>query len=147
DIARLAREIAGLEAADDGSKTGAKPADVNDLRRQLESARGELSAARERYAPDHPDRVRLERQVASLEKDVAAAGAAPAATANATAAAGTGAAEPVEDSDNPAYIQIRAQLAATRNDLVALAQQEARTRADIDGYQGRSRCRRRSSGS
>jgi polysaccharide biosynthesis transport protein len=129
DIARLSREIAGLEAAQkDDAAADAHTADANDLRRQLEAARGELGAARERYAPDHPDRVRLERQVAALEKDVAAAESASSASSS------TGP-KPVADADNPAYIQIRAQLEATRNDLAALSQQEARTRADVDGYQ------------
>src|SRR5262249_14954601 len=48
DIARLEREIKGLEA-----ETGAQSAG-NELQRQLETARGELAAARQRYSPDHP---------------------------------------------------------------------------------------------
>ncbi len=123
DIARLSREITGLEGASGGV------ANVNDLRRSLDDARAELAAARERYSADHPDRIRLERQVTSLERDLAAAAAKPVA---AQAAAGGAA---VQEADNPAYIQIQAQLSATRNDLQALEDQEARVRVELGGYQ------------
>jgi uncharacterized protein involved in exopolysaccharide biosynthesis len=126
DIARLTREIAGLEAQDQGAT------DLNDLRRDLEQARGEAAAAQERYGPEHPDRKRLEKQVASLEEDLATATAAQAAragTAVPRAPAGP------KDADNPAYIQIEAQLSATRNELQALAEEEARLRAQRGSYE------------
>lgn len=120
DIARLSREIAGLEGQ---SKD---PADVNDLRRSLEDARAELAQDRERYAPDHPDRVRLERQVASLERDLAAATAAAAKPAQT---------QTQPTADNPAYIQIQSQLAATRNDLQALVAQREHQQRELESYQ------------
>ncbi|GAC1660485.1 MAG: hypothetical protein PVS2B3_13770 [Steroidobacteraceae bacterium] len=125
DIARLTREIAGLEGQSHD------PADHNDLRRDLDKARTELAAARERYGPEHPDRVRLERQVSSLEQELASA------TASATTAAPAPAATiPVlADADNPAYIQIQSQLSATRNELRALAGEEQRLRAVRNDYQ------------
>ncbi|GAC1453483.1 MAG: hypothetical protein PVSMB6_07980 [Steroidobacteraceae bacterium] len=125
DIARLTREIAGLEGQSHD------PADHNDLRRDLDKARTELAAARERYGPEHPDRVRLERQVSSLEQELASA------TASATTAAPAPAATiPVlADADNPAYIQVQSQLSATRNELRALAGEEQRLRAVRNDYQ------------
>jgi uncharacterized protein involved in exopolysaccharide biosynthesis len=126
DIARLTREIAGLEAQDQGAT------DLNDLRRELEHTRAELAAAQERYGPEHPDRIRLEKQVASLEEDLATATAAqPARAGSAAARAAAG----PKDADNPAYIQIEAQLSATRNELQALAEEEARLRAQRAGYE------------
>ena len=75
DIARLTREIAGLE------QQGEAMADDNDLLRQLDAARAELGAARERYSPEHPDVKNAERTVAALEAELgkprAAAQAAP----------------------------------------------------------------------
>jgi polysaccharide biosynthesis transport protein len=123
DIERLTREIAGLEAASPGST------DLNDLRRELDEARTELAAASERYGPEYPDRVRLERQVSSLEKDLATASAAAAAQP----AAPTPGVAPLK-ADNPAYIQIEAQLSATRTDLAALDAEETRLHAERDGY-------------
>jgi uncharacterized protein involved in exopolysaccharide biosynthesis len=126
DIARLTREIAGLEAQDQAA------VNVNDLRRDLDQARGELAAAQERYGPEHPDRLRLEKQVASLEEDLATATAAQAAKAGTTRGRATTA---PRDADNPAYIQIEAQLSATRNELQALAEEEARLRTQRAGYE------------
>jgi polysaccharide biosynthesis transport protein len=127
DIARLQREISGLEGqSDDG-------ADINDLRRQLEDARSALAAASERYGPEHPDRLRLERLVATLEADVESATLAQAAKTG--AADPSAAPQPKKDADNPAYIQIESQLSATRNDLKALDEEEGRLRAERAGYE------------
>jgi polysaccharide biosynthesis transport protein len=124
DIARLTREIAGLEAESEAADN------LNDLRRELEEARGELAAAQERYGPEHPDRIHLEKEVASLEQEVATVTAAQAAK-GAAAGVKTG----PKDADNPAYIQIEAQLAATRNDLEALAAEEAHLRGQRSAYE------------
>ena len=125
DIARLSRELAGLESEGDD------PNALNDLRRDLDKARSDLAAARERYGAEHPDRIRLERQVTALEQELADATARPAG-APATGASATTA---QKQADNPAYIQIEAQLSATRNDLTALAAEEERLRAERRGYE------------
>ena len=124
DIARLSREVAGLEGQSHD------PADVNDLRRDLDKARTDLAAARERYGPEYPDRLRLERQVASLEGDLAAATASAASKPPADPAGVT-----PKDADNPAYIQIESQLSATRKELAALADEESRLRGERRDYE------------
>jgi uncharacterized protein involved in exopolysaccharide biosynthesis len=132
DILRLQREVAGLEqelaAAPGGPGTAAAAAaagTVSDLRRDLERAQAELAQARERYGPDHPDRIRLEREVAQLQEQLAAAPA-PATVA---------AAGPKADADNPAYVQIEAQLSATTNDLDAVTAELTKLRAKAREYQ------------
>ena len=121
DIARLQRELAGLEKEDPAA------VDVNDLRRQLEQTRAQLAQATEHYAPEHPDRVRLQRQADSLQADLDAAVAKQqAAPANP---------QGVRGADNPAYIQIQSQLAATRGELESLTQQQARLREQLKDYQ------------
>src|SRR5215469_2729535 len=102
DIARLSREVAGLEA------TARDPTDINDLQRSLDDAKSRLATAEKRYGPQYPDRVRLEREVQSYEQDLATAAKA-AASKSATASSGPA----IQDADNPAYVQIRAQLNAT----------------------------------
>jgi polysaccharide biosynthesis transport protein len=127
DIERLSREVAGLEA------TVKDPTDINDLRRSLQDAQSKLAAAEKRYGPDYPDRVRLEREVKSYEQDLTAA--AKTATTSKSASASSGPA--IQDADNPAYVQIRAQLNATRDDLMATQARSAKLQADLDRYQHR----------
>jgi polysaccharide biosynthesis transport protein len=129
DIQRLEREVAGLEkqvASDPRSKSATDTSTLtNDLRRHLEHTRASLAAASEKYGPDHPDRVRLEREVKELETQLAAAPA-TATTIDPD--------RPVE-ADNPAYVQIQAQLVATRNDIAALTTALSKLRAQADEYQ------------
>ena len=135
DVVRLQREVDGLEkqvALEGGAKAGAGGApssELNDLRRRLENARASLAAAKERYSPEHPDVIRLQRQVADLEAQLAAeppaAAAVPGAIPNSA---------PV-DADNPAFVQVQAQLSATRNDLTSLAGEMEKLRAQADTYQ------------
>jgi uncharacterized protein involved in exopolysaccharide biosynthesis len=131
DIAQLEREVAGLEQ-DDASRSPATAAAAavgatNDLRRDLERAQSELAQARERYGPEHPDRVRLEREVTALRTELARAPASSAAASDARV--------PRSDADNPAYVQIQAQLSATLNDLDALDSESAKLRAKAAEYQ------------
>lgn len=118
DIARLRREIAGLEGQDTGL------ADRNDLARDLENVRAQSAAAAERYAPDHPDRVRLARELAALEARVANPPAMPPANVEFKPVSG----------DNPAFVQIQAQLSANLNDRRALGGQIAELRAETAEY-------------
>jgi uncharacterized protein involved in exopolysaccharide biosynthesis len=126
DIERLSREVAGLEA------TEKDPTDINDLRRSLEDAQTRLAAAAKRYGPAYPDRLRLQREVESYQQDLAAAAKAAAAKTPATSSAPL-----IQDADNPAYVQIRAQLNATRDDLAATQAREAKLQSNLDRYQHR----------
>jgi polysaccharide biosynthesis transport protein len=135
DVVRLQRTVTGLEKAALEKETatarqgaeapGATSADNGDLRRKLESARSALAEAAGRYGPEHPDRARLQREVQLLQAELAAA---PAATP-----------EPPKlipkEADNPAYVQIQAQLSATLNDLAALDEQVSKLRARSAEYQ------------
>ena len=147
DVLRLEREVAGLEkdvAKAGGTVVSTAPAgELNDLHRRLENAEAALADAKERYNPEHPDRIRLERQVADLKAQLAAeptttAGTSTTAAASATMAAagdgGTPNSTPVQ-ADNPAFVQVQAQLAATRSDLAALATEIAKLRAQAEDYQ------------
>ena len=121
DIGRLKREIAGLE-----QEVGSQPA-TNDLLRELDDARAQLGQVQKKYSEDHPDVKRLERRVASLEAALADEKTASSPT---TPASGK-----TESPDNPAYIQLQAQLSATRNDIVSLQGQIKELRAQVADYQ------------
>jgi polysaccharide biosynthesis transport protein len=131
DIVRLEREVAGLQKdvdADPHAKAAAGPSTVtNDLRRRLETARAALAAASEKYAPEHPDRIRLEAQVKDLEAQLAATPPPPPPADPANSG-------PI-DADNPAYVQIQAQIVATRNELTALATEMGKLRTQSADYQ------------
>jgi len=131
DIVRLEREVAGLQKdvdADPHAKAAAGPSTVtNDLRRRVETARAALAAASEKYAPEHPDRIRLEAQVKDLEAQLAATPPAPPTADPANSG-------PIE-ADNPAYVQIQAQIVATKNELAALAGEMAKLRTQSADYQ------------
>ncbi len=119
DVERLKREIAGLAATVDEESSD------NERQRQLQDARTDLLAARQRYAPDHPDVQRLERLVATLsDPAIASTGANP-------ASGGGG------NADNPAYIQLQAQLNAARNQRASLEQKRADVIAKISSLEGR----------
>jgi polysaccharide biosynthesis transport protein len=127
DVIRLEREVAGLEkeVGSSGNEASAgADTDVNDLRRKLESARAELQQASERYSPEHPDRIRLQREVDALEQQLAAAPPDPTPPVRKPAQA-----------DNPAYVQIQAEMSATVNDLAALDTEMAKLRGRIADYQ------------
>lgn len=131
DIQRLEREVAGLEkeVASDPHGKGAGSgfsSERNDLRRRLESAHAALAEASQKYNADHPDVIRLQRQVKDIEAQLDAL-AAPAALDPANLS-------PVE-ADNPAYVQIQAQVVATRNDLAALETEMVKSRTKAAEYQ------------
>jgi uncharacterized protein involved in exopolysaccharide biosynthesis len=118
DIARMTREIAGLEAQEGNGGESA----ANDVARQLEDARGRLAEAQKKYAPEHPDLARAEREVKTLETELVRENARPAAPVS------------NQQPDNPAYIQIHAQLEATRNDIAGTNSQLAQMRAQVASY-------------
>jgi succinoglycan biosynthesis transport protein ExoP len=132
DIVRLQREVSGLEkeiaasnkVATDPARTAAD--ENNDLRRKLQNAQAALVQASERYGPEHPDRMRLQREVDTLKGELAAAPTAPMADSPGVAP---------KEADNPAYVQIQAQLSATVNDLQAQSEQIVKLKAREEEYQ------------
>ncbi len=116
DVQRLKREMEGLEA---GATVDARLAagEANDDRRQLEDAETQLASAEKRYAPDHPDVVRLEHVVAALRSRAQSEPPGSRIAAPEPEPADT----PVNPTaDNPPYIQIRAQLEAALGQIRSL---------------------------
>ena len=133
DVRRLKREIEGLEAAA-ALDPAAANAEAGDARRQLQQARTELAGARERYAPDHPDVVRLERLVSSLAERLAAQGGAAAAADDLASE------EPPQRpllpaADNPPYIQIQAQRQASLSQMQSLRRKRAELQGTLGGLE------------
>ena len=129
DVVTLTREVSGMEA-----DLGEKPDTINDLRRELQQTQSRLDDARKRYTAEHPDRVRLEAMVKSLQVDLAAAIAAG-QSAGAARVADSSVPATSADADNPAYVQIQAQLSATENDIKSLNAQIAKLQTSIHNYE------------
>ena len=127
DVKRLQREMQGLEAsvAVDADLT---KGETNDDRRQLENAQTQLASARKRYSPDHPDVVRLERLVASLQDRTRS----EAAGSSRSGPGGQPAGNPINTAaDNPPYIQIQAQREAAVDQMRALRRKRAELEATL----------------
>ena len=119
DLVRMRKEIASLEAEVGMPQSAAKELDAS-----LTAARGELTTSRERYGKEHPTVQRLERQVAALEQDLA----------RQRLAVNT----PVtEEADNPAYIQLQAQLQAVDAEIDSLQKKETELRTKLRGIDQR----------
>ena len=117
DVTRTKSAIAALRA-----ELGAPAAAAQSLADDVEALRAQQGALRERYGPLHPDVVRAGRQLEAAEARLAAAAAAPPA--------------PPERATNPAYVQLKAQLASDAGELTTLhvKEQELRDRiAEIEG--------------
>jgi uncharacterized protein involved in exopolysaccharide biosynthesis len=101
DVLRLRREISGLER-----QTGVvSPSE--EQAKEMTKLRAELAAAKEKYSADHPDVIRLSNALTSLEASLKA----PPAPETLIAA---------EKPENPAYINLQAQLQAVNSDIRAL---------------------------
>jgi len=149
DVVREKREIAALEKSVRGEKPGNL---VNDYRRELEDAQTRLDDAKHRYAPDHPDVIRLQKLVDSLQQQVrtaekiAVSGAAAArgggvagsaAAASARAVPNPSIFDPDAEADNPSYVQLRTQREAAANEKKALEDKKATLQARYDDYERR----------
>jgi polysaccharide biosynthesis transport protein len=91
---------------------------VQDPRTQIATLRAELAGAQQKYTPDHPEIKRLNRAIAELSAQVGA-----------SAAVGTGV------PDNPEYLRVANDLAASRGNLAALRANAYRSRMAIQNYQ------------
>ncbi len=118
DIIRMRQEIEALE-----KETGS-PAGIEEVTKRLEGERAKLAGLRERYGDDHPDVLRVRSIVASLERELRRAGELPAP------------APPVKP-ENPAYINLQAQLSSTTASLNALKKSRAELKRRRDAYAAR----------
>ncbi len=116
DIVRTRKEIEALKL-----ETG--PGDLRgEIETRLKGLQAELAAVRKRYSEAHPDIKRLIRTITSLEQDLnKAPGLKPAPTA-------------LTDADNPAYIQLKAQLEASTTELATLRAKKQELKAKYASY-------------
>jgi uncharacterized protein involved in exopolysaccharide biosynthesis len=119
-VIRLKSQIDGLE------KELGSQGNYRDTKRQLEQARADLAVARQTHTEDHPDVMRLSRQVAQLEEALKNAPRSPATPVRG------------EEPDNPAYIQIQASRQAAQTERASLLAQQVQLRARLAELEQRS---------
>lgn len=113
DVVRARREVEALE-----KETGTGP-DPASLQRQLQQVETERAKARERYTRTHPEVIRLGREADGIRAALARAQVRPQAATTA------------EAPDNPAYLQMQAELAAAQSEIKAVVNQQNAVRQRI----------------
>ncbi len=121
DRIRMEREMATLRHA-----VGESADLAADLERRLDEQEAEMAALRERYAPAHPDVQRLARAIARTEQQLGEVRRGSAASPL-----------EVKDADNPAYIQLQAQLQAADAELTAVKATREEIRAKLTDFEKR----------
>ncbi len=125
DVLRLKREIDALKRDARGDSPGGGP---SELHIQLVKLRADLATAKERYAPDHPDVRKLSRELKRLED---------ASREGRTRAVTSGAISSYANADNPAYVEVRAQLDAAEAEIRAARERKVELQLKMEEYEQR----------
>jgi len=120
DVVRLKGEIEGLE------KELGSQSDYRNSERELEQARTDLAVARQTHTDAYPDVVRLTDRVSQLEAQLKKAPRTPATPVRG------------EQPDNPAYIQIQANLQAAQSERASLLAQRSQLHERLTELERRS---------
>ncbi|MCX7088062.1 MAG: lipopolysaccharide biosynthesis protein [Methylococcales bacterium] len=116
DVIKMEREINALQKEVGGT-------DKIELVYQITQKKGELAALSEHYAAGHPDIIKLQKAIAGLERELNKPEKSLLA-ANTTAR-----------PDNPAYIQLQAQLQSANADLNAIRASKAHLIAKLSEFE------------
>jgi len=117
DLVKMRKEMDALSKETGGS------ADVEEIEKQLVKLRAELVQAREKYVVDHPDVKKLKKMISALDEQ-----------RNNTLPE-TMSAKAALKPDNPAYIQLQAQLDAANTELKSFHEQERELRKKLTSYE------------
>ncbi len=113
DVVKMKKEIEALEKEVGGI-------DKTEIVAQLKDKRGELAALTKRYSPQHPDVKKLKQIVTNLEKELKKPSSKRVVK---------------NKPDNPAYIQLLAQLNAAKSDLRAMRAAKDKLMDKLDSFQ------------
>lgn len=116
DIVKMKQEIEALE-----KETGHLP-EVEEASKQLVDARTSLATISERLGSEHPDVVTARQRIAALEKEVRTLRAMPLRK------------NPAQRPENPAYINLQAQLNSATSTLDALRKTKTDVKRRIQSY-------------
>lgn len=115
DVIKMKQEIDALE-----KETGAAP-ESEEIAKQLIDAKARLATQIDRLGSDHPDVQQTTRTIAALERELRRIGAGPRN-------------KPTQRPENPAYINIQAQLNSAASSLDALRNSRAIVKRRLQDY-------------
>ncbi len=115
DIMKMKQEIKALE-----KETGHLPK-IEDATKQLINARASMATASKRLGKDHPDMVQARRTIEALEREVRQLGSVPSR-------------KPMVRPENPAYINLQAQLNSATSSLNALRATRTAVKRRLQDY-------------
>jgi len=118
DIMKMKQEIEALE-----KETG-HPPKIEDATKQLINARATLATISKRLGSDHPDVVQARRTIQALEREVRQLGSVPSR-------------KPMVRPENPAYINLQAQLNSATSSLDALRATRTAVKGRLQDYASR----------
>ena len=118
DIQKMKQEIEALE-----KETGQLP-EIENASKQLINARTSLATASKRFGSEHPDVVQARRTIGALEQEVRQLGSAPLR-------------KPMVRPENPAYINLQAQLNSATSSLNALRATRTVVKQRLQDYAAR----------
>ncbi len=119
DVARIVKEMEALR-----SETG-DYVESDEISKRLVAIRTELAVAKRKYSADHPDVIKLEKSVAEIEEVVNSRRQNQLETNR------------IIKSDNPAYIQLQADLDAAQNEIVSLTGRRSLLRNRLSDFENR----------
>lgn len=117
DVVRIKRQIQELEQQLSASE------DYNKKSAQLEELKSKLTPLKASLGPNHPDVVKLSDEISALSGELASKKSARISIESADS-----------DVDNPAYANLKTQLATTEMEIKNLTEQKSETRRRIDSY-------------
>ena len=118
DILKMKQEIEALE-----KETGQRP-EIEEASKQLIDARATLATASKRLGSEHPDVVQARRTIEALEQEVRQLGSVPLR-------------KPMLRPENPAYINLQAQLNSATSSLDALRATRTAVKQRLQNYAAR----------
>jgi uncharacterized protein involved in exopolysaccharide biosynthesis len=118
DILKMKQEIEALE-----KETGQRP-EIEEASKQLIDARATLATASKRLGSEHPDVVQARRTIEALEQEVRQLGSVPLR-------------KPMLRPENPAYINLQAQLNSATSSLDALRATRTAVKRRLQDYAAR----------
>ena len=119
DVVKVRHQIEALRTA-----TGGRGIDTSTLKAKIEDVKTNLDAARKNYGPDNPDVVALKRQLDGLQTQLSQADSSNGAAKNLR-----------QDADNPAYLELVAQLNSTEEQHKSLLAQRDKLTEQQEKYQ------------
>lgn len=115
DVIKMKQEISALE-----KETGANP-ETQEIAKQLIDARARQATLADRLGESHPDVLQTQRTIVALERELRRIGA-------------TAANKPMQRPENPAYINIQAQLNSVNSSLQALKTSRTTVKQRLQDY-------------